>query len=401
MNPLTQHMISRLYFWKKSHLSYSNKADPKCVIDSTFQLEEPIRILHVIRLLNHGGVESLLMNLYRNIDKTKVQFDFVETSSEVGLYEEEIQKMGGKIYHCPRFEGKNFIEYHGWWNAFFEKHKNEYAFVHGHIGSSAAIYLSAAKRYGIKTIAHSHSTYAGFNVRQTLYKLASYPTRYIADYFFGCSKEAAESRYGKKVEYTIIKNAIDTERYKFTGKRTLDFAEGNTVYGHIGRFTKEKNHSFIIQVFAEIHKTDPASVLILVGGGPLKDSLEKEVRLSELKDCIYFLGARDDIPELLQSMDLMIFPSIYEGLPLTLVEGQCSGLRCLISDGISNEAVLVPELITRMSLDDSAAEWAEKAVSLSKYERHSYDKNVKEAGFDIRNNAKWLEQFYLKEAGII
>ena len=125
------------------------------------------------------------------------------------------------------------------------------------------------------------------------------------------------------------------------------------------------------------------------------------MKFTDLKDCIHFLGTRDDIPELLQSMDLMIFPSIYEGLPLTLVEGQCSGLRCLISDGISNEAVLVPELITRMSLNDSVAEWAEKAISLSKYERHSYDKNVKEAGFDIRNNAKWLEQFYMKEAVII
>ena len=362
--------------------------------------KEPIRILHVIGIMNRGGAETMIMNLYRNIDKTKVQFDFVENTDQTGIFEKEISELGGRIFHCPHFNGKNIFEYRRWWDQFFFEHKNEYAFVHGHIGSTAAIYLSSAKKQGIKTIAHSHSTYTGFRVRQSMYKIMSYPTRYIADFFFGCSRDAAVSRYGNKVKYTVLKNAIDTKQFEYTVPKEFPFTSGKTVYGHIGRFTGEKNHKFIIQIFSEIQKRRPNSVLLLIGDGPLREEIEKEVNQSELEKNIKFLGIREDIPELLSSMNLLLFPSKFEGLPVTLVEAQTSGLQCLISDVISDESVLVPALITKMSLKKSAAEWADKAIELSHYDRRSYCQEVSEAGFDIQKNAKWLQEFYIKKAGV-
>ena len=364
------------------------------------QYRYPIRILHVIGVLNRGGAETMIMNLYRNIDRSKVQFDFVENTDEIGVFEDEIKELGGRVYHCPHFNGKNAVQYKKWWDTFFEEHKNEYSFVHGHIGSTAAIYLSSAKKYGIKTIAHSHSTYSGFNIKQSAYKLLSYQTRYIADYFFACSKEAAESRFGKKVKYTVLNNAIDTNKYKYDGKIECPFTKGKKVYGHIGRFTREKNHAFIAEIFDKIHKKEPDSVLLFIGDGPLRESLETELYSTDIKESVIFLGVREDIPDLLRSMDLMIFPSIYEGLPVTLVEAQCTGLHCLVSDCISDESVLVPDVIKKLSLKNSADEWAEQAIQFSEYERRSCEDEVREAGFDIQKNVEWLQEFYLEEAEI-
>ena len=158
-------------------------------------MAEPIRILHVIGIMNRGGAETMIMNLYRNIDRSKVQFDFVENEGDTADFDEEILSLGGNIFHCPRYVGKNHLTYCRWWRDFFASHKGVYAVVHGHIGSTAAIYLSIAKRHGAYTIAHSHS--AGFG--SAMYRVFSYPTRYVADHFFACSRDAGISRYGKKV----------------------------------------------------------------------------------------------------------------------------------------------------------------------------------------------------------
>ena len=146
---------------------------------------EQIRVLHVIGIMNRGGAEAMIMNLYREIDKTKIQFDFVENSDQQAAYDEEIRKLGGKIYRCPHFTGKNFLAYKRWWKRFFEDHGAEYDIVHGHIGSTAAIYLHEAKKVGCFTIAHSHNSGTDHSLRSALYHMISYPTRWIADFFFG------------------------------------------------------------------------------------------------------------------------------------------------------------------------------------------------------------------------
>lgn len=364
-----------------------------------------IRVLHVIGIMNRGGAETMIMNLYRNIDRSKVQFDFVENTQEKGIYEKEILSLGGRVFHCPKFNG-NVFSYMKWWNTFFDEHKDEYAFVHGHIGSTAAMYLLSAKKHGIKTIAHSHSTYTkSFNLKQIEYKILSYPTRYISDYCFACSKAAGISRYGKNVSFYIVKNSIDTKSFRYDSKlrdsvrNELGIERDISVFGHIGRFTYEKNHSFILKVFKTI-STYRKAILLLVGDGPLRTEIEKEAENSGIINQVKFLGVREDVPALLSCMDLMIFPSLYEGLPVTLIEAQCSGLRCLISNRVSDECVLTDDLITYMSLDNSVEEWAEKAISLCNYERYSHTEKIIEAGFDIKENAGWLQEFYLKGGNV-
>ena len=166
-------------------------------------MNDPIRVLQVIGIMNRGGAETMIMNLYRNIDRQIVQFDFVENENDGAFFDEEIRNLGGQIYHCPRFTGKNYFTYRKWWKEFFDNH-HEYKIVHGHIGSTAAIYLKEAKNHGIVTIAHSHNI-DGKNRKQFFYNILSYPTRNIADYLFMCSKQAGIDRYGKE-------NALDSKR---------------------------------------------------------------------------------------------------------------------------------------------------------------------------------------------
>lgn len=360
-----------------------------------------IRILHVIGIMNRGGAESMIMNLYRNIDRKKVQFDFVENTYEKGIYENEIISLGGRIFHCPKFNGNVFL-YMKWWNEFFDKHKNEYTFVHGHIGSTAAMYLASAKKHGIKTIAHSHNTYTkSISFSQLRYRVFSYPTRFISDYFFACGEEAGISRYGKRTVFHVIRNAIDTREYNYqreisrNKRKELQIGPDMTVFGHVGRFNEQKNHMFLLKVFADITKLNDTVILLSAGDGPLREKMEEEAMNIGIADKVRFLGVREDIPELMQCMDVMIFPSLYEGLPVTLVEAQCTGLRCLISDRISDECILTDDLITYMSLDESSEEWAKNALNLSDYERHSYEEAIIKAGYDIKENATWLQSFYL------
>ena len=174
---------------------------------SEFDRNAPIRVLHVIGIMNRGGAETMIMNLYRQIDREKVQFDFVEHSIEAAAYDEEIQRLGGRIFRCPHYTGKNHLAYVKWWNGFFEKHTGEYRIVHGHIGSTAAIYLSIAKKHGLFTVAHSHNSNGPLNPRELLYRILSYRTRFVADFFFACSKQAGEDRFGKRV-------TNDTKKYK-------------------------------------------------------------------------------------------------------------------------------------------------------------------------------------------
>lgn len=364
-----------------------------------------IRVLHVIGIMNRGGAETMIMNLYRNIDREKVQFDFVENTPERGIYENEILSLGGRIIHCPKFNG-NVISYVRWWDTFFDKHKDEYTFVHGHIGSTAAMYLASAKKHGIKTIAHSHSTYTeSFNLKQLQYQILSYPVRYISDYYFACSEDAGISRYGNKVSFHVVRNAIDTSAFKYDPKlrdsvrSELRLSNNIQVFGHVGRFTAEKNHTFILKVFKVLLKSNNA-VLLLAGDGPLRSKIEKEAEELGISRKVLFLGVREDIPALMNCMDVMIFPSVFEGLPVTLVEAQCSGLRCIISDRISDECVLTDDLITYMSLDKDVEAWADKAAALCNYQRFSHAEDIIRAGYDIKYNAKWIQNFYLEGADI-
>ena len=359
----------------------------------------PIKILHVIGIMNRGGAETFIMNLYRSIDRSKVQFDFVEGSNQSAAYDQEIMELGGRVYRCPRFNGKNLFAYRKWWNDFFKEHASEYVAVHGHIGSTAAIYLSIAKKYGLQTIAHSHGEYGKLSFKQTLYKGLSYPTRYISDDFFTCSEAAGTDRFGKKVSLKYIRNGIDTEQFRYNTvlreEMKNEFGWNDCIiFGHVGRFTAEKNHKKILDIFRRINSKNERTRLVLVGDGPLKEELERYADSIGVSKNVCFTGVRSDVNRLLNGMDVLIFPSIHEGLPVTLVEAQCTGLKCLISDCITNEAVMDPGLITFKSIQDSDETWAEEALKLADYVRKDGNIAVKEKEFDIEDTAKELQEYY-------
>lgn len=368
-------------------------------------MSEPIRILHVIGIMNRGGAETMIMNLYRHIDRSKMQFDFVENSSEPAAFDEEILNLGGRIYRCPHYNGKNHFTYVKWWNDFFKAHPKEYPIVHGHLGSTAVIYLSIAKKYGAYVIAHSHSSGTDYSIKSFLYRVMSYNTRNVADYFFACAESAGRDRFGSKVvsenHYAILNNAIDVESFSYhqdvreTVRREFGYEPGQLVVGHIGRYTKEKNHEFVLRIFFEIKKADKKAKLLMIGDGPLHTQIMQMSEQIGISSDIVFTGMRSDVERLLQAMDVFVFPSLYEGLPVTMVEAQTAGLPCLISDKVPTECIITEDLVDVLPLSADSETWAEKILEKRDFPRTDRQSEIAAHGFDINTEAVKLQEFYI------
>lgn len=364
-------------------------------------MEKANRVLQVIGRMNRGGAETMLMNLYRNIDRDKVQFDFVEHTADRTCFDDEIESLGGKIYRCPRYTGKNHFTYKNWWKDFFEKHHDEYQIIHGHIGSTAAIYLSIANRYGLYTIAHSHSAKSVFSVKSLLYRVLSYPTRNIADHFFACSDKAAFHRFGRKVANSkncdYLKNAIMVDQFTYSPevrvavRHELGLTDDTLVIGTVGRLTRSKNPFGIIEILKAIKIRNPSARFLWVGEGEMRQEIEKLLRLYELTDMVIMTGVRFDVERMLQAMDAFIFPSLREGLPVALIEAQAAGLPCFCSDVVSSE-VAITSLCSFLPLPQPEL-WAEQVLS-TKIERTDMSEQIKAAGYDVKTTSHWLEEFY-------
>ena len=362
----------------------------------------PIRILHVIGMMNRGGAETMIMNLYRNIDRTKVQFDFVQNDGPERAFDEEIRSLGGRIFHCPRYVGKNHFAYTKWWKEFFREHEREYTAVHGHIGSTAAIYLSIAKKHGMFTIAHSHSAGA----ETVVYRLFSYPTRYVADQFFACSAEAAVNRYGSSVgkdsgRCHLLNNAIDTKLFAFD-RRTRDqmrnelrISHDTLVIGHVGRFVAVKNHQFLIEVFEQIRKKRTDTKLLLIGDGELRTQIQEELAERNLTDAAILAGIKTDVWNYYQAMDIIVFPSVFEGVPVSLVEAQTAGLPCCVSNGVPRDAAIT-DLVQFRPLEDTPEQWAQWVLECASYPRRNMTEAMCQVGYDISTTSQWLQNFYLE-----
>lgn len=364
-----------------------------------------IRILHVIGRMGAGGAEALLMNIYRTIDREKIQFDFVVHTEEHQFYDDEILRLGGRIYHTTRFNVINYYKYKKWWNTFFENHK-EYAAVHGHINSSAAIYLSCAKKHGIYAIAHSHNTRSvEKTARSFAFRTFAYPIRYIADYYFACSRQAGLDRFGIKVvnqdNFRVLKNGIQSQRFQFSDRERrriraeMKVDSSTLVIGHTGRFSEQKNHRHLIEVFACIKEKRPDAQLWLIGNGDLLDNIKEMVNENKLQDSVIFLGVTDRVQDYLQGMDVFVFPSIYEGLGIALIEAQASGLPCVVSESIQEEADIGAGLIHKVNLSDSYTRWRDTILEIDKTCRKDTTDYVNDSGYNIANTAKWIEAFYL------
>ncbi|RLQ96282.1 glycosyltransferase family 1 protein [Falsibacillus albus] len=359
----------------------------------------PIRILHIVVNMNRGGAENLIMNLYRKMDRSKIQFDFLTCKS--GVFDSEINQLGGKIHRIPYISEIGHFKYSKRLREFFAENK-EYWIVHSHLDKMSGLVLRAAEKAKIPIrIAHSHNTMSEGGALTKCYKwLMGCYVHHNSSHRLACSEKASKWLFGK-TESMILKNGIDGQKYRFSHqnrnriRKELDIGEDTFVVGHVGRFCHQKNHVFIINIFREIVKLKANSILLLAGGGPLQDAIEKKVNRLNLGGKVKFLGIRGDVNDLLHAFDLLLFPSHHEGLPLALVEAQASGLPCLISDVISNEVDLGAGLIQYERLTTPPKEWAVHALAMKKRLSDINDL-IKLKGYDINLSAGWLESFYLQ-----
>jgi len=370
--------------------------------------KEPVRVLHVVGRMDRGGIETMLMNLYRNIDREKVQFDFLAHYGREAAYNDEIRAMGGRIYEMPALKDENRVYY---WrlfsyiaalHRFFREHR-EYSIVHGHMTNTAAIYMPIAKKYGVKTcIAHSHNTHARAGLQGVLTDvLQSAICRYATDWF-ACSKAAAEWFYPKGAvedgRVRVVPNAVDAKRFCFDSavrakvRRELEL-EGRLVIGCVGRFREQKNQAFLIDVMQEILKKNPGAALMFVGDGPCEKAVRQRAAARGIEKQVMFLGSRPDVPELMQAMDVLAMPSLFEGMPVVGIEAQAGGLPLVVSDNVTEELNITGN-VSYISLNAGPQAWAGQLLKAAGTERQDCFAKIRDAGYDIHASARWLEEFY-------
>lgn len=369
------------------------------MMENTPIANQPIRILHMIGSLEVGGSQALVINYYKAMDRSKIQFDFIVDHPDRMALAEVVRNMGARIYEMPTFRGKNYFQVKKAWNTFFSEHP-EYKILHSHVRSYASVYIPIAKKHGLKTIIHSHSTSNGKGFSSIVKKILQYPLRYQADYLMACSNEAGRWLYGKKAclkdNYIFLPNAIDTENYRYSQETANKYREklglvGKFVIGHVGRFHEAKNHMFLLDVFAGICAKRADAVLLLVGDGDLRDSIEEKIHSLNLDDHVILTGNRNDVPDLMKAMDVFVFPSKWEGLPVTVVEAQASGLPCFISDTITKD-VDVSSLVKRLPIVSSEV-WVDEILN-SILERLDVTPEIINAGFDVKKSSVGLDEFY-------
>lgn len=358
-----------------------------------------IRAAQIIGKMMGGGVESVVMNYYRHIDKSKIQFDFIIDEDSTVVPREEIESMGGKIYTVPPYQ--KITEYIPALTKLFKE--NGYQIVHSHLNTLSVFPLYAAKKAGVPVrIAHNHSTAGKGETKKNILKYTLRPfAKLNATHYAACGKYAGEWLFGsqtvKKNKVMIFNNAVDVDKFKYneTIRNKIRNSLGITdkfVVGHIGRFVTVKNHKFLVDLFSEIHSSNPNSVLMLIGQGNIKNQIKEYAHKLDLDKCVMFLGQRKDVAELYQAMDVFVLPSFYEGLPVVGVEAQIAGLPCVFSSAVTKEILMTPNSVM-LDLDSGIEKW--KNVVLSSQNARLNSKETF-ADFDIKKQVEKLAEFYLK-----
>ncbi len=372
--------------------------------------KKPMRILHVSGRMDKGGAECRNMDIYREIDRAKIQYDFLTHVDYKCFFDDEINSLGGNVYGLPRLNWKNYFKYKKALNDFFSTHK-QYKVIHGHMTSNGFIYHKIAKKHGIHVrIAHSRcgTNKVNFTFKNKIRNICHILLRPYVTHKFAVSKLAGENVFGKKAvsngEVRIIPNAIKTDIYTYDKNKRLKIREKLNInddtflIGHVGRFEEQKNHNFLLDIFKKIHNKNSNTKLMLVGGyGTLQEIIKEKTKQLELENNVIFMGVRNDVPDLMQAMDMLLFPSFMEGFPGVVLESQASGLKCIVSDTITKEVNLTG-LVEYISLKKPDKYWADKTIDIINNgynRRNTYDDIVKK-GYDIKNVAKWYEDFYLK-----
>lgn len=373
--------------------------------------KEPIRVLQIVGRMDRGGIETMIMNLYRHIDREEVQFDFLAHYGREAAYNDEIRALGGRIYEMPALKGETHVYY---WRLFsyiralhkFFKEHREYKIIHGHMTNTASIYMPIAKKYGVTCrISHSHNTRgkAGhLGVVTDLLQKSIY--RHATDYF-ACSEGAKHWFYSEDLVQSgnikILANAVDAERFRFRPDRRTIMRkelglENHLVIACVARFRPEKNQIFLMDVLKEILKHRQDVIFLFAGDGPCEEEVKAKAKEYGIEEHTRFLGMRTDVPDLLQAADAFVLPSFWEGLPVTAIEAQASGLHCVVSEGLTEEMNALG-MVRYLALDAGPAAWGKALIEAASMSRHdTYQKTI-ESGFDINTTTPWLQEFYLQK----
>ncbi len=361
---------------------------------------EVVRIAQIMGKMNGGGVESTVMSYYRQIDKTRFQYDFIVDDDSQMVPQEEIENLGGRVFFVPSY--KHIFSYLKELKNLFKQEK--WQIVHSNLNTLSVFPLYAGKCAKVPCrIAHNHST-AGKG--ETLKKLLKYALRPFAKTFStdytACSEFAGRWLFGDKTfdegKVHVFKNGIKIENFTFNQQNRDEIRakfnlKDEYVLGHVGRFTQAKNHAFLIDIFAECNKLDENVRLMLVGTGELLEEMKTKVEKLGLSEKVIFVGQTDEVPKFLQAMDIFVVPSFYEGGPIVGIEAQASDLKCVYSDVISQEMKALDTTVY-LSLDLPASEWAKEVMNKKTQPRKDTTKEIVDAGFDIKTTAKQMVEFY-------
>lgn len=360
-----------------------------------------IRILQVVNDMHRAGLETMLMNYYRNIDRTQIQFDFLTHRPNKSDYDDEIISLGGKVYYAPRLYPQNYPKYFRWMKAFFAKHP-EYKIIHSHIDTMSYLPLKAAKKAGVPVrIAHSHNTAIDKDFKYLLKLYFKTRINSVATNRLACGQEAGSFLFGNK-PFDIIPNAVDAEKFYFNqaireSKRVALGVQNNFVVGHVGRLSYQKNHKLLIKIFDVLHKKCPESKLMLVGVGEKEQEIRDQVASLKLDDSVMFLGNRSDVNELYQAMDVFVLPSLFEGIPVVGVEAQFADLPCLFSDKTPSE-VKFNERSKFVGLDNPPEFWADEILATRSGEpRSNAREDIVNSRYDIKCARSILEEYYMEK----
>ena len=356
-----------------------------------------MKILHVVTDIQiANGIMSVVLNYFRQMPED-IKFDVVYFKDFAQNRKKDIEDLGGTVYKLSRPGVKSFFKCD--WDDFFARHKGEYDAIHIHAPHLACMIVPKARRYGIRRIAvHCHSTwYSLFPHNKFRNRMLSLPVKYMRVQRLACGNAAGEFWYGKN-NFRVLPNAVacDTFRWKKDvrdAKRSTLGIEDQLVVGHLGRTDPpQKNHPFLIQVFAEICNIHPNSVLLCIGA-EATDALQTLASSYGIADKILFLGQRKDVGELLRAMDVFVFPSLYEGLPVSVVEAQAAGLPVVMSDRVTKEVCCTDKIVT-LSPERSAKEWAQTAIQYAAFGVTDTYEQMKRSGWDIQSTAAALVHYY-------
>lgn len=361
-------------------------------------MSKPIRVAHIIGKWVGGGVEAVVMNYYKNINHDKIQFDFICDSDSLNIPYEEIEALGGRVILIPPYQ--KIFSYHRKLKKILKD--NNYMIVHSHINTLSVFPLFAAKCAKVKVrIAHNHSTTNRKEWLKNSIKLILKPlAKIFATNYFACTSHAGRWLFGNS-DFYILNNAINLDKFKYdanarkTKRKSLGLDDNTTVVGHIGRFVDQKNHKYVLKVFNEYHKKNQNSVLLLVGQGPMLEEIKNIVSKLNLTDSVKFLGQRNDVDELYLAFDKFILPSLYEGLGMVLIEAQATGLYCIASTEVPQDAK-VTDLIDFIDIEDTSInEWVNKLEISNNITRKSQKSKITKCGYNIKKEACRLEQYYI------